>query len=224
MNKLWMVGLLVGLLAAFPLAAQAQGPSLLEGFTVEGTALMIAAFIPADLGPPGGGGAPQARGGVPQAPGGGGQGGAVWTGGAEAAGGGETRFRIVDLAIKDEKLYLTRGQVERLLPILQDMKQSVFPSPSKARKLQAAIDEVLTREQKAAWQKLVAEMDKARQSAQAQGGTGGERQDGERQDGERQDGERQGGARQQLGPEELKLRILEGVIARLERWREQGAR
>jgi flagellum-specific peptidoglycan hydrolase FlgJ len=75
---------------------------------------------------------------------------------------------------RDPALFLTGDQIAKILPIMNDLKASAFPTPSRAKTIQAGVDGVLTKAQKAAWEKLQKDLEKARADAPArQGAQGG---------------------------------------------------
>jgi hypothetical protein len=83
---------------------------------------------------------------------------------------------------RDPKLFLTREQITRLLPILTALRESPLPTPAKAKQVRADVDAVLTADQKGEWtsfqKKLQDFMQQFRQGTGAngppgQGATGG---------------------------------------------------
>ena len=73
---------------------------------------------------------------------------------------------------RDPALSLTGEQIAKILPIMNDLKAKPFPTPSRAKTIQAGVDGVLTKAQKAAWDKLQKDLEKARGDSQGQGGQG----------------------------------------------------
>jgi hypothetical protein len=155
---------LAGLLAGGSAASAQQPPSLQGGFSVEKLLFELALFMPERQGAPG------AFGG-----GGGTGGGGTGGGGAQARQGAPFHFN------RDPALLLTGEQIAKILPIMNDLKASAFPTPSRAKSIQAGVDGVLTKAQKAAWDKLQNDLEKVQASApgesggQGQGGQGGGR-------------------------------------------------
>ena len=138
--------LAAGFLAGGASAFAQQPPSITGGFSVEGLMFELSLFMPAGQG---GGGAGGTGGGAP--------------GGARQG----SSFRIT----RDPALFLTADQVDRILPIMRDLKASPFPTPSRAKTIQAGVDEVLTKAQKAAWAKTQKDLEKAQSEAQGRTGS-----------------------------------------------------
>jgi hypothetical protein len=148
--------LLAGLLFGGSTAVAQQIPSLQGGFSVEKLLFELSMFMPQRQGAPGTSGA-----GGPQAP--------AAQGAAPTQRG--TQFRLT----RDPALFLTGDQIAALLPIMKDLKASPFPTPSRAKTIQAALDGVLTKAQKAGWERTMKDLEKAQASAQGQsGGQGGQ--------------------------------------------------
>jgi hypothetical protein len=131
---------------------------------------------------------------------------------------------------REAKLMLTAKQVDALLPVLRDLATNPYPTPSQAKKITAAVEATLTKQQKDAYDRYVKERDKALEElrkqltsrvqgqAGAQGGTqGGFVMRGE--NGGAGDGQRQGGQRQQVDPAELRTQMLAGFIESLTKYR-----
>jgi hypothetical protein len=97
-------------------------------------------------------------------PGGGGQG-APQQGGQQ-----RSPFRIE----RDPALFFTSDQIDALLPVMRDLKASPFPTPSRAKALQAKVDAVLSKSQKAAWDRTRKDLEKAQADAQARSGSQGQ--------------------------------------------------
>jgi hypothetical protein len=77
---------------------------------------------------------------------------------------------------RDPALLLTGEQIAKILPIMSDLKASAFPTPSRAKTIQTGVDGVLTKAQKAAWEKLQKDLEKVQASAPGEsGGQGGGR-------------------------------------------------
>jgi hypothetical protein len=75
---------------------------------------------------------------------------------------------------RDPALLLTGEQIAKILPIMSDLKASAFPTPSRAKTIQTGVDGVLTKAQKAAWEKLQKDLEKVQASAQGQSGGQGQ--------------------------------------------------
>lgn len=157
-----------------------------QGFTITSMIMELSLFLPPGengrMGGPGGqagpggqpqgqqsgtqpSGAPQAA--APQAGGGqpsGQQAGAQSTG--RQGGGSGGRFLTIQ---RDPKLYFTADQADKLIALLQPLRDNPFPTPSGAKNLQALIDSILTTAQKAERDTFRAERDKAVAQAQSQG-------------------------------------------------------
>ena len=158
-----LAGLLAGGSAA---SAQQPFPSLQGGFSVEKLLFELSLFLPERQGAPGAFGGGGAGGGGT----GGGAGGTARQGGASGAQGAPAPFRVP----RDPALFLTGEQIAKVLPIMNDLKASAFPTPSRAKTIQAGVDGVLTKAQKAAWDKLQKDLEKARGDSQGQAGGQGQ--------------------------------------------------
>ena len=99
------------------------------------------------------------------------------TGGGGAAGGGAqvSRDRPARF-VRNPRLFLTKAQVDSLLPVLVELRNNAMPSPSKARRIEAEIDTILTKAQKseyADWRKAMESyLRELRQRFAASGGPG----------------------------------------------------
>ena len=99
------------------------------------------------------------------------------TGGGGAGGGGAqvSRDRPARFA-RNPRLFLTKAQVDSLLPVLVELRNNAMPSPSKARRVEAEIDTILTKAQKseyADWRKAMESyLRELRQRFAASGGPG----------------------------------------------------
>lgn len=237
------------LAAASTAGAQAAGtqggaaPTPQSGFNVENLLMELSNFLPEEyagfggrgffVGGPGGQGAPDQ--GAPdqgqQGQGQQGQGQQQRNAQQGATGGGQRPqgFEIPQFK-RDAKLMLTAKQVDALLPALQDLQKTPYPTPSQAKKVTATVDATLTKQQKDAYDKYVKERDKAlaelrkqfASRAQGQGsGTqgGGFVMRGEGDNAGTADGQRQQGQRQQVDPAELRKRMLAGFIENLTKYR-----
>lgn len=178
--------------AAFAQAGGAASPA--QGFTPQMLIMKLSLYLPEDatrgafFGAGAGGAAAgqragaggtgaQAQGGA-QAQAGAGQAGAA--GGAQAGAGqagaggqGNGARRQVLQFTRDQKLFLTKDQITRLLPILQGLRENPMPSPTKARKVESDVDAILTAAQKAEWAGFQKQLESFQQSAQRQGGAAG---------------------------------------------------
>jgi hypothetical protein len=173
------------LLAGTAAWAQAPGPgAVAQGFTVETLLAQISLYLPPEstqgLGGFGrgfggqGGGQAGGQGGAQ----GSGQGSAQGTTTQGAGGQGARSFRQLFQYTRDPKLYLTREQIAKLIPILQDLRANPLPTPSKAKAVQASVDALLSVAQKAEYADYQKQMQKAideirKQFAAAGGGQAG---------------------------------------------------
>jgi hypothetical protein len=159
----------VGLLAAASVAwAQATGVMARQGFNVTTLIAELSLYLPeeATQGMYGNGG--RAGGQGQQAQGSGSQGQGT---GSQAAGGQRQRFQIN--FTRDVKLFLTRDQITKILPILTGLKDNPMPTPSKARQVQADVDAILTAAQKAEYVEFQKQVEKLIQSYRQQMGASG---------------------------------------------------
>jgi hypothetical protein len=161
---------LAGVLSA-GVAAEAQSPAPggampLQGFSSSALVAQLSLYLPEEstrgmFGGAGGRGGGQSAGGQ----------GAQGQGGA--AGGG---FRSQLAFTRDPKLYLTKDQIDRLLPILLALRENPMPTPSGAKKVKADVDGILTQGQKAEYdqfRKAVQDLIQGfRQRSAANGGGG----------------------------------------------------
>jgi hypothetical protein len=154
-RALWILVLAAGLLAGGGAGFAQAPPSLTGAFSVEGLLFELSLFLPGGGGPPGG----QQQGGPQQ--------GGQQQGGQQQGGPQRAPFRIE----RDPALFLASDQVDALLPVMRDLKASPFPTPSRAKAIQAKVDSILTRGQKAAWDKTRKDLEKAQADAQARSGT-----------------------------------------------------
>ena len=76
----------------------------------------------------------------------------------QAGGAGSTGRPLLQFT-RDPKLYLTRGQIAGLLPVLSSLRDSPLPTPSRAKQVQAAVDGILTDGQKAEWAEFQKKME-----------------------------------------------------------------
>jgi hypothetical protein len=72
---------------------------------------------------------------------------------------------------RDPALFLTGEQIDKILPIMRDLKASPFPTPSRAKTIRAGVDAVLSKAQKGSWEKAQKDLAKARADAQASAGS-----------------------------------------------------
>jgi hypothetical protein len=156
-----------GLIAGSAAWAQAPGPggAPAQGFSVPVLISQLSLYLPPE--------ATQGLGGFGRV--GGGQGGAQGTGaqagggqaGGQASGAQATRtqggqdFRQLFQFTRDPKLYLTKDQIAKLLPILQGLRENPILSPSKAKQVQASVDALLSVAQKAEYADYQKQMQKA---------------------------------------------------------------
>jgi hypothetical protein len=212
--------LLVGLLAtAGTTFAQMTGGQLRAGFSVESLIGQISLYLPTEatqgmysgLGRGGsGGGAGQTAG--------------QTQGTARPGAGG---FRALFQFARDEKLFLTKDQLGKVLAVFVTLKASPMPTPSTAREIQASIDTILTAAQKAEFvdyqKQLQKAIDQLRQQYAANGGSGAGGQTG--QSGQTsQTGQQRSGANAASTPLERRQREVDQFIKVLEdRLKQVGA-
>lgn len=234
------------LVAAASAGAQASGTATASsGFSVENLIAELSCFLPEEYAGFGGRGflvVGGPGGAAPAATPGGATGGAAAQGsGQQAAPGGQTGqvrqggqrpqgFAIPQFK-REAKLMLTAKQVDTLLPVLQDLQKTPFPTPSQAKKVTSTVDATLTKQQKDAYDKYVKERDKAMEELRkqfqsrvgtqgAQGTQGTAPQGGfvaRGEGGSAQSG--QGQQRQQMDPAELRRQMLEAFIKNLQEYR-----
>ncbi len=134
--------------------------------------------------------------------------------------GGNNRFATAMSSFpvfkRDAKLYLTAKQVDALMPVLQDLQASPYPTPGKAKQHQATLDGTLSKQQKDAWAAYVKERDKAveqlrKQFASQQGAAAGGAAAGGQAG--------QGGQRVQRDPAEIRKQMLTSFIDALTKYR-----
>lgn len=230
------------LAAAATAGAQATGTTNAQaGFNVENLLMELSNFLPEEyagfggrgffLGGPAGarpdGAAPGAQGAATQ--------------GQQAApqgtSGGQNAQRPQGFAIpqfkREAKLMLTAKQVDALLPVLQDLQKTPYPTPSQAKKVTATVDATLTKQQKDAYDRYVKERDKALEEMRkqfqsrvqgqgtqgTQGAPGGGTFTRDNAGDGTGDGQRQGGQRQQVDPAELRRQMLAGFIESMTKYR-----
>src|SRR5258706_6970577 len=140
-------GAVVFLFAGAAAVAQGPGPGAVatQGFTVEALITQLSLYLPEESTQGLGGFGGFARGGAGQ--GGaraGGQAGQGGQAGTQGSGQGSTQgtanqgagaragqnFRQLFQYTRDAKLYLTKEQISRLIPILQDLRANPLPTPS----------------------------------------------------------------------------------------------
>lgn len=138
-----------------------RGGALSQGFNAQTLIVQLSLYLPED----------STRGMYGGFGGRGGQGGQ----GGQAAQGAR-RFPQIQFT-RDPKLFLTKDQIAKLLPILLDLRENPMPTPSKAKEVQAGVDEILTVAQKAEYadfQRQVQKMiDDFRRQMAANGGSAG---------------------------------------------------
>ena len=140
-------------------------------------------------------------------------------GGGQGQAGPGASFRSQLNFTRDPKLYLTKDQIGKLLPILVSLRENPMPTPSGAKKFQADVDGILTQEQKAEYErfrKAVQDlMQRFRQQAGANGaGPGAGPGDGQRP--------AQDAAGPQLTPLQRRQRQLDAFIKVLQQRQLQG--
>ncbi len=224
MKRFVILGAMIA--AGTALWAQAPGPGMTpqQGFTVEALLSQISLYVPEEAtqgllgGRFGGAGAGQAGQGRTQA----GQGGQS----GQGAGAGQQSFRQLFQFTRDPKLYLTRDQIAKLIPILQGLRQNPLPTPSKAKQVQADVDAILSVAQKAEYEQYRQQMQKAidqirkqfaasGSGANAAGQGGGNGSGGQQgQGGQAGQGQNRQGA--QLTPTERRQRELDAFIKMLQ--------
>lgn len=237
-------------LAAASAGAQASGTATASsGFNVENLISQLSCFLPeeyAGLGGRGffvggsGGTRPDGAQGVtvPNPQGSGRQGASPQAApggqtGQTAQGGQRPQGFAIPQFKREAKLMLTAKQVDALLPVLQDLQKTPFPTPSQAKKVTTTVDSTLTKQQKDAYDKYVKERDKAmeelRKQFQSRAGTQGAQGTLGAQGGGTftrdttgdgtGDGQRQQGQRQQVDLAELRTQMLEAFIKSLQEYR-----
>jgi hypothetical protein len=154
------LGLLVAGSAAW---AQSTGATAAQGFNVQTLISKLALYLPED--------AVQGMGGFggQRAEGAGGAGSQTGQGAAGTAG---TMQRAPFQFKRDTKLFLTKEQITKLLPILTSLRENPIPTPSKAKQVEASVDGILTAAQKAEYDQFQKEMQKFRESFRSQTGAG----------------------------------------------------
>lgn len=230
------------LLAAASAGAQASGtatPS--SGFSVENLIAQLSCFLPEEYAGFGGrgffvGGQGAARGGGGSAPATQGSGQPSTqtqqdsTQRQGAPSGQQPQGFEIPQFKREAKLMLTAKQVDALLPLLQDLQKTPFPTPSQAKKITTTIDATLTKQQKDAYDRYVKERDKAmeelRKQFQSRAGTQGTLgaqgtapQGGFVTRNEGGSGQSGQGQRQQVDPAELRKQMLEAFIKSLQEYR-----
>jgi hypothetical protein len=135
--------LFTALLAA---AAMAAAQTAEAGFNVQELIMRLSLYLPEDMAQPQG----------------------TRTQNAQPPGAAEPRPQLE--YTRDPKLYLTRDQTSRLIPVLQGLRENPLPSPSKARKIESDVAAILTAAQKAEFVKYQKALEKLRQSPGPAGG------------------------------------------------------
>ncbi|MGA2976871.1 MAG: hypothetical protein ABSF77_16310 [Spirochaetia bacterium] len=218
--------MLGGLLAAVTAAgAQAPGPggSPIQGFSSQALISELSLYLPPEstqgmysaFGGRGGGAAGQTG----QA-GQGAQTGQAQGAGSQAGGRGFQQMQFT----RDPKLFLTKDQITKLLPLLLSLRDNPMPTPSKAKQVQADVDAILTVAQKAEYAEFQKQMQKLiqqfRQQMSANGGSGGFAASGQAGQGSQgqgsaqagQQGSGQSGGASQLTPLQRRQRQLDAFI------------
>jgi len=162
--------------------APAPGGTAPQGFTVETLLSQLSLYLPEDALPTGGlGGFGRGGTGTGTAQGAAAGSGTTAQGGATARSGttaqGGQNFGQLFQYKRDTKLFLTKDQITKLLPVLQGLRDNPVPTPSKAKAVQASVDGILTVAQKAEYADYQKQMAKAfeeirKQFAAAQSGSG----------------------------------------------------
>jgi hypothetical protein len=119
---------------------------------------------------------------------------------------------------RDPKLMLTASQVDALLPVLQDLQKTPFPTPTQAKKVTAAVDAELTKQQKDAYGAYAKERDKALEEIRKQIQSRAQEAQGQGGQGAAQGGQGAQGQRQ-MDPAELRARMLDAFIRNLQEYR-----
>ncbi len=161
-------------MAFFAAAGMASAQTAASGFNVQDLIVKLSLYLPEDVAPgarvfgapPGGAGAQTQAGGGAQAPGPQAQGGGAQN---APAGQGAAQPRPQFQYARNEKVYLTRDQTSKLLPILQGLRENPLPSPTKAKKIESDVAAILTAAQKSEYDKYQKAMEKFRQSLQQSG-------------------------------------------------------
>lgn len=188
--------------------AQAPGPGTtpLQGFSVPVLINQLSLYLPAEstqglFGFGGRGGAGGPGGGQGNSAGGaaGGQASGAGQGATAGQSGQRPQFRQLLQYTRDPKLYLTKGQIAALIPILQGIRENPILTPSKAKQVQASVDAGLSVAQKAEYADYQKQMQKAFEEIRKQfaasgagtgqgsgGGFGGQDQSGGNAAGQRQ--------------------------------------
>jgi hypothetical protein len=160
MALLVLAGLLGAGAAAGAQAPAPNGMTPMQGFSSSALVAQLSLYLPQE----------STRGLSAGAGGrGGGQGGPAQGG---AAGGSRQQFSFT----RDPKLFLTKDQIGRLLPILLSLRENPMPAPSRAKQIRADVDGILTQAQKAEYEQFRKAMQdliqRFRQQAAANGGGG----------------------------------------------------
>ena len=155
-----LVALLALSIAAF---AQTTGTQPQAGFTVETLISQISLYLPeeATQGMLGGFGRGGAGGGGAATGTGTGTQGTARQGQATGQAAGPGGFGQLFQFTRDAKLYLTKDQINKLLPIFTGLKDNPMPTPSKAKTVQSSVDAILTAAQKAEFVAYQKQMQKA---------------------------------------------------------------
>jgi hypothetical protein len=172
MNRLMKIELAAMVLLAAAGIAAAQTAA--SGFNVQDLIMKLSLYLPEDVAPgarafgaPSGGAGVQAQaGGGAQAPSPQAQGSGTQN---APAGQGAAQPRAQFQYTRDQKLYLTRDQTSKLIPILQGLRENPLPSPTKARKIESDVAAILTAGQKSEYDKYQKAMEKFRQNLQQSG-------------------------------------------------------
>ncbi len=153
-------------LCIFAAAGTAAAQTAATGFNVQDLIMKLSLFLPEDVS---GGGA-----GFRAPPPGGGTATNQPKTGAQAQNPGTAQPRPQFQYTRDQKLFLTKDQTGKLIPMLQGLRENPLPSPTKAKKLEADVAAILTAAQKAEYDKYLKAMEKARQDFQKSGNAQGQ--------------------------------------------------
>jgi hypothetical protein len=121
--------------------------------------------------------------------------------------GGLSGLRALFQSYRDPKHFLSLEQINTLLPLLQALYQNPFPTPEAARKLQAAVDGLLTSAQKSALNKFRKERDALIAQYRRQAGPEASRPE--------QGPAQPGSSPRQFTPLQRRQRLIEGFIGLL---------
>jgi hypothetical protein len=178
-----------------------------QGFTSSALVAELSLYLP-----------PEATRGMFGAGRGGGQGAQGGAGGAGQGTQGGVRSPLA--FTRDPKLYLTKDQIGRLLPILLSLRENPMPAPSRAKQIEADVDGILTQAQKAEYERFRKAVQDLIQRYRQQAANGG----GEQARPGNMDGQRTGqdGAGPQMTPLQRRQRQLDALIKVLQDRQQQA--